>query len=282
MGKDCNKFSIRAIRVIKSLLDIVCITSIVGGIILSIYNQKGIDSDLLFYASLGMIFYPIACLGLSALLDVAFLLQGAKGGSVNQKNVTIISFIILIIFILFEAILGAIVFDYYITTNDSLDTVKSTNQSLLVFPFQPNEKYISKVFNDLYFTAASTCNSGSAYFWSWITEECPGSMDYEYCQSCEYYSLTFCVVDNQQCELDGGVGSACPYSVCREGVLNLVATQIVGPLAALLLGFAFFHFIIFIFMIFFASYRVSTFVADMDVLPSEKKIGIDDEENHVY
>eukprot|EP01033_Poteriospumella_lacustris_P011439 gene11439-8137_t len=103
-------------------------------------------------------------------------------------------------------------------------------------PYATYEGYLSKEFNRFFFGAVSDCQK-TLYLWffSWINENCPSSMDQLNCQGCHDYSLTFCEANENLCyktTQDGNV--YCPYTICRYGILTYFHSRIKQFAVALL------------------------------------------------
>jgi hypothetical protein len=75
---------------------------------------------------------------------------------------------------------------------------------------------------DLFFAA-----SLYLWFWNWVDNNCPKNMAQALCQGCFPYSVTMCVADENTCyATSDGNGPACPYSLCREGIMHYFSYRI--------------------------------------------------------
>jgi hypothetical protein len=102
--------------------------------------------------------------------------------------------------------------------------------------FATFEGVLSKEFNRFFFDAISDCNK-TLYLWffSWINDNCPASMDQLNCQGCYDYSLTFCAANENLCYKTSQHGNAyCPYTICRYGLLNYFHSRVKQFAVALL------------------------------------------------
>lgn len=62
------------------------------------------------------------------------------------------------------------------------------------------------------------------WFWSFMEDICPPSMQRDDCQTCNSYGATFCGADEFTCyggiSAPSGQSYGCPYVICREGYLR--------------------------------------------------------------
>lgn len=101
------------------------------------------------------------------------------------------------------------------------------------------ESLIAEKFNDFFFGAASTCQTTLyTWFWDWVNNNCPSTIEQLWCQGCKSYSLTFCAADSNLCVVDEFGNPYCPYTICRAGFLDYVDYRI-RPFAWTLIAFIF-------------------------------------------
>jgi len=63
-------------------------------------------------------------------------------------------------------------------------------------------------------------------FWKIVDNRCPSGMVSSDCQFCPNYVLQVCAVDQTACSKSSSDNNrACPYILCRSGVLNFVKKQ---------------------------------------------------------
>jgi hypothetical protein len=91
-------------------------------------------------------------------------------------------------------------------------------------PLTGIEHMLQEKFNQFFFGASNACTTSLYFwFWHWVGDNCPPSLHDAYCQGCYPYSPTQCPADEEQCyesSLPYHQNPACPYSVCREGILS--------------------------------------------------------------
>ena len=70
-----------------------------------------------------------------------------------------------------------------------------------------------------------------AFFWPWINSYCEAAINQATCQKCADYSPVSCVADSDVCSTSGDGNTnptnvACPYTYCRQSVLNFLVGNI--------------------------------------------------------
>lgn len=137
----------------------------------------------------------------------------------------------------------------------------STKDDISTLPYATYEGFLSKEFNRFFFGATSDCSSTflsinlfssftfpskllaavhveTLYLWffSWINDHCPATMDQMNCQGCFDYSLTFCEANQNLCYKNPEEGNIyCPYTICRYGILSYFHSRIKYVLKYILL-----------------------------------------------
>eukprot|EP01038_Epipyxis_sp_PR26KG_P007481 gene7481-10195_t len=98
------------------------------------------------------------------------------------------------------------------------------------------ESFVADKFNNFFFGATSSCKATLYFwFWSWVNRHCPSTLSQTNCQGCFSYSVTSCEADLQTCfSLSGGDGFACPYTICRQGLLDYLIGRLRDNLESIL------------------------------------------------
>jgi hypothetical protein len=113
------------------------------------------------------------------------------------------------------------------------------------------EVEVSKKFNEFFFGVVDTCQQlNLVFFWDFVLENCPDSIDESHCSACTSNWLTTCAAHENSCTADydvtvvgGGSESVphqtCPYEICRTGIISFVIEQmdIILIISAALVGF---------------------------------------------
>lgn len=131
----------------------------------------------------------------------------------------------------------------------SLNTIKEFKVAYasltngVYIPYAAMEEHVAEKFNMFFFGATTGClDPKFAWFWSWINSNCP--QDYIsqlWCERCDDYSVTLCYADEKTCLAPGDNGvSACPYEICRVGVVSYFVNNL-KPFSYFVLAFTSFQ-----------------------------------------
>lgn len=90
-----------------------------------------------------------------------------------------------------------------------------------------SESYFSYIFNQGYFSASAGCLSkATKFFWTFIKDNCPSTIQQDRCQRCYFYTTTLCQADSFSCYQGVETGPTCPYTICRSGLLTWAIAQL--------------------------------------------------------
>lgn len=132
-------------------------------------------------------------------------------------------------------LIGALAAEIYMamTVSNTLLSLKSARSSLstnTVLDYDAFENALAARFNTFFFGAASVCNDiNFVWFWDFVNNKCPASVNQAHCQACNQYTITMCSAFSQLCYKDSSAFQyACPYVTCRSQMLTYVINQL-GP-----------------------------------------------------
>jgi hypothetical protein len=112
----------------------------------------------------------------------------------------------------------------YVKSFEEADESLALGTASSLLPYDPLEASVADRFNQFFFSATTTCTDAKfVFFWSWVDDHCAGAVTQEACMGCADYSVTMCAADQDTCllgEAAGGDLAACPYELCRRGVLQ--------------------------------------------------------------
>lgn len=67
---------------------------------------------------------------------------------------------------------------------------------------------------------SSLCSAvAAAFFWQFVDKHCPFTLEASRCRRCYFYSASICAADSATCFTGTETGYACPYTICRQGIL---------------------------------------------------------------
>ena len=107
-------------------------------------------------------------------------------------------------------------------------TFQSAKDSMSL-DFSSDEMYLSTLFNGIFFSNQyGLCNAVSGtLFWNFISSYCPQNIQESFCRECAVYGTGSCPADQNTCfSSDKQQSSACPYMLCREGILGYTVTRL--------------------------------------------------------
>ena len=81
------------------------------------------------------------------------------------------------------------------------------------------------LFNQIYFDVISSHRN--EFLWDWIHTHCPSSLHYDNCFKPFSFSPSNCAADINTCNLQLGLGFACPYSICSTAVSQVTETTLI-------------------------------------------------------
>jgi hypothetical protein len=133
----------------------------------------------------------------------------------------------------------------YVKSFEEADESLALGTASSLLPYDPLEASVADRFNQFFFSATTTCTDAKfVFFWSWVDDHCAGAVTQEACMGCADYSVTMCAADQDTCllgEAAGGDLAACPYELCRRGVLQYLI-EYMRPASSYLLAFTVFQF----------------------------------------
>lgn len=180
------------------------------------------DLDPSFFTGIGVTFLLIGILILSIswIACTGIRNQGKFFGVVTGRKMLITYQIILCIGIIGLFSMASLALNYISDLNKASKFIKLNGISASATQF---ELTVAAKFNLFFFGASSICDS-TAYQWFWdiVNQNCPPNyLSQVLCQKCADYSITGCFADELICNDSGGMfGEACPYSLCRAGIIN--------------------------------------------------------------
>lgn len=94
--------------------------------------------------------------------------------------------------------------------------------------FDPQEKYLAYLFNNLFFGSAGSCTAvRTIFFWSWVADNCPSGLQESVCLKCFPYSVGSCQADQNTCYSSTDQdGYTCPYTICRQPILSYFVQKV--------------------------------------------------------
>lgn len=202
------------------------------------------DLDSSFFLGLGI---ACALFGYSLILGgsvgtLAVLYQNVRTGFWTGKKILTLYFVIATLLMIASAGL------LFGLTNEAT-SLENARASLLTdnpLPYDAFETAMASKFNEFYFGVAAVCGQVNLiWFWSFIDNWCPESIQEGSCARCGDFWITTCYADETACYSDydvtvvGGGDSTtpnrtCPYEICRDGVLSYIITRMYAFVWAIL------------------------------------------------
>jgi len=131
---------------------------------------------------------------------------------------------------------------------DTAVVVAKGTTSALTIPYTPLEAQLAYKFNTFFFGASSVCNTIKyEWFWSFVQARCKSitpNLSQLACQRCDDYSVTNCAGDQRTCNNNQDYTNvACPYNVCREGLLQYILNEM-KPISNFIIAFVIFQIVL--------------------------------------
>lgn len=109
----------------------------------------------------------------------------------------------------------------------SMETARSSVESGSPLPYDYFEATLAEKFNNMFFAATQACkNNQLEWFWRVVGHRCPASMNEDSCRTCIDGRVQQCSANQMACLTQPGV-TACPYDICRVGILSFLLERIV-------------------------------------------------------
>lgn len=229
------------VKFITWLINLVIFVFGFIGLILAFYvifaDWGGLDTG--FFLGLGITgafmagcLWQISTLGV---LAIDYQNYTYKDNTVDNKVWTGKKIILIYLICVVAGFLGTCFTTMYITNEStSLAATKSAINAGTFIPYDNFELGVSKKFNKFFFGVKATCNQlNLIWFWTFVANNCPSSIDESHCSACTVNWITSCSAYEPACYGDydvtvvgGGDPSrphaTCPYEICRSGIITFI------------------------------------------------------------
>ena len=227
----------KIVRFINFILAVVGLLIIAGAMYVYFFDWGPVDRN---YIEAPCVF--VSCFGATAFLTSFLGHQGIyyrrkRGTAVNLLKSTSCteralascsSFRIFSLYITLLVLMIACEVWGLIYTLGVVSRFKSSKGSLSL-DFSSDEMYLSTLFNGVFFSNQyGLCNAVSGtLFWNFIASYCPMNIQESFCRECAVYGTGSCPADQNTCfSSEQQLSFACPYILCREGVLGYAITRL--------------------------------------------------------
>jgi hypothetical protein len=116
-----------------------------------------------------------------------------------------------------------------ITLTNTISSISNTKEALssgISIDYDSFEEKLSSKFNEFFFAATESCSGAYNWFWNWVQNRCPVSLEEVPCKiasGCVNNPNSLqCAADKSVCYQNSVANyiQSCPYEICRQGALS--------------------------------------------------------------